>query len=825
MSKENEELKNEISRLKEESADKEEKWRKIVLATEGQRVDLESANKERDQKLEQLTTELASAKNDLSQALAHSHYGSLYSSEDKGSFAQTLPRVSPLNQGTMGVEVDLVEEVKSANEKAEKFHAQATKLGQDVINAQVEISKLKGLLKAKNQEMSELNEAGRKDMDKEIIERLNVQIEFLSKRNAWLTEELSKGLPAGNERVTELIRRNEELSGMISNLNMQLETLHNERSELLKQLNTFSGKAQEKVHVEEPSSNQGAFNRLTTEASQLIKQNATLEAESQILKEQIERLKADEDFLEESPEGVLALQQKVAELKIELSQLTSEKTSAQYELDYLLQQKEKVGEEAANEEVLRLKRENEHLQQLLSGLTTKVEGMGRKLREYYIEVSAKHGKLDKFEQDCVLLENKLKEKSIQLEQARREKACLEEQLNECLKQGGSEAYIKQLEAEAKSGKEAIAFIRERLPSLSGELQELKAKMQSLEMENLSLKVAADEKEKDLFHTTHMNAMQEPESEAKEMNTERTLKRISELEDEIRIREKEAKALRKRVNEHEFTPIYKSRGNEVKLEKELQASRSREARLNKQVEQLKLLIIHMENANTDLVKYIKREEPESEAADALKKNLLVESNELVLANLNMNRTLEELQDIKGQLFLKATECDKHKSDLSSLNQQRQRELLEKDREIGKLREDLAVVIKELNDLKGSVFGKEEEMDLRETLEAVNDENQRLNAELGRLGESQKMLKDITEQLQAKYEEVCEKLKEAELGRNSLAESYRLVCESNQRYSMDMEVLNNESKNLKEKIEELESNSVVLHEAKRQEMHSVTIKKST
>eukprot|EP00826_Nyctotherus_ovalis_P059602 TRINITY_DN8303_c0_g1_i8.p1 TRINITY_DN8303_c0_g1~~TRINITY_DN8303_c0_g1_i8.p1 ORF type:complete len:725 (+),score=234.34 TRINITY_DN8303_c0_g1_i8:610-2784(+) len=722
----------------------------------------------------------------------------------------------------MNVEVDLMEEVKSANEKAEKFHAQAAKLGQDVINAQVEISRLKGLLKAKNQKMSELNEAGGKNMDKEIIERLNVQIEFLSKRNAWLTDELSKGLSVSNERVAELIRKNEELSGMISSLNMQLESLHSERNELLRQLNEVSGKAQEQFHAEEPNTNQGAFNRLTTEANQLINQNATLEAESQILKEQIERLKADEDFLEESPEGVLALQQKVTELKIELSQLTSEKISAQYELDYLLQQKEKAGKEATNEEVLNLKRENEHLQQLLSSLTTKVEGMGHKLREYYIEVSAKHSKFDKFEQDCVLLENKLKKKSVQLEQARRDKTSLEERLSECLKQGGNEIYIKKLEAEAKSGREAIAFIRERLPSLSGELQELKAKMQNLEMENMSLKVAADEK-KDLFHTTHMNAMQEPESEAREMNMERTLKRISELEDEIRIREKEAKALRKRVNEHEFMPIHKSRGNEMKLEKELQASKTREARLNKQVEQLKLLIVHMENANTELVKHIKKEQPESEAADALKKNLLVKSNELVLVNLNMSKTLEELQDIKAQLFLKATECEKHKSDLNSLNQQRQGELLEKDREIGKLRGDLVVVIKELNDLKGSIFSKEEETNLRETLEAANEENQRLNAELGKLGESQEMLKEITEQLQAKYEEVCEKLKEVGLERNSLAESYRLVCESNQRYSMDMEVLSNENKNLKEKIEELESNSMMLHEAKNQEVHSVTLKK--
>jgi predicted RNase H-like nuclease (RuvC/YqgF family) len=59
LQRENSELKDEITRLKEESKDKEEKWRNFILAAEDQRANLESTTKEQDIKVQQLESEVS----------------------------------------------------------------------------------------------------------------------------------------------------------------------------------------------------------------------------------------------------------------------------------------------------------------------------------------------------------------------------------------------------------------------------------------------------------------------------------------------------------------------------------------------------------------------------------------------------------------------------------------------------------------------------------------------------------------------------------------------------------------------------------------------
>jgi len=805
LQRENTELKAEISRLKEESKDKEEKWRSFIIAAEDQRANLELETKE---KVQQLESELSMTKSKLSKTLKNvripSHYKSSHSSE--GSYGM----ITPFSQ-TLPPSREFKEE---HDDRANKFQEQAEKLGKDLIKAHTEISRLKGLLLTKNQDL--IN----KEINNDALKKFNERIEALMEENKWLEDRLREKESIGdNEQIVDLLKRNEELNEMVNALSERVNSLQSERNELMKQLNRGKFSAGQKL-----SSSQGDFGKLTSEASDLLRYNASLKAESQILREQIKKLKEEEEFSEDSPEAVLELQKKVTELKLELSQLESQKINVQYELEYLTQEENKAIKE---DESTRLRQENEYLKNSLYNLSAKAEEMGKKLREYYVEVTGTQRTINKLDQDCSFLKIKLQERGAELEQVRTEKADLELMLSlreeELNKTNNLGIEIKQLEAEAKAGKEAIAFINERLPSFNIELQQLRDKAKSLEIENKELKAISGN------IRTESYSSELPESDT---NMNKTLKKIDELEDELRRREREAIALRKRVNQHEFTSTYKRTGSEEieKLKREQQVSSNKEAKLTRQVEQLKLLVIDMEAANNDLVKHINKEQPEEQTLDVLKKDLIEKSNELSITKIKKDRILKELEEVKIELGVKAAECENYKNQLNNalidlnnayfqLNQQIENTADVRIREgEQELQEQLLERTKELQDLKELLYYKTKED------EEILMDNQRLNTELDRLEISQNELKQITEQLQVKYEEAYQSLEQIKLERDDLAQSYKFVCDSNERYCMDMEVLNNENKSLKEKLEELQkalaAQDVVLHEyQKNQDHHKV------
>ena len=304
---------------------------------------------------------------------------------------------------------------------------------------------------------------------------------------------------------------------------------------------------------------------------------------------------------------------------------------------------------------------------------------------------------------------------------------------------------------------------------------------------------------------------------------------AELEKELRVREKEAIALRKKLNEHEQKlklqeVTYSNKNEYEKSTNELKKLKTRENILTIQVNQLKVLVENLEGANNELVGYIRslptrKVEPANVSeneVELLRNELISKSNELNMVKIGINKLNDEMIYLKSELGAKSIQCEeamqtitKLSDDLSQahtkLAQQNtdedviNRQILEKEDEIIKFRTALAKTSEELEETKQAFFYKSKEVeDLQSQLHELTSENQNVNEEITRLGQSQNDLKQLTEELQNKHIEAYQNLQLVEDERDNILNTYKMVCDSNERQRMDVEAVINENKILREKI---------------------------
>jgi len=351
---------------------------------------------------------------------------------------------------------------------------------------------------------------------------------------------------------------------------------------------------------------------------------------------------------------------------------------------------------------------------------------------------------------------------------------------------------------------------------------------------------------------------EIENEGNKRKAEIAIRRADELEVEVGKRGEEVLSLKMKLNEYErqnqvqetqkkglYTQaedIQKSLLAEQQekekvsrdmrnMARELEASKGREVALLQQVNQLKSLVENLDATNNELVTHVqntnkgkKAEEGErltlAQEIQVLKSEIANKNNELEAARVNIQQLDATMDKLQEELDNKTEDYEKVKMEAIKLSKELEqfqgrvgehalkedtfnKRVMEREEEIRVLRAKLAEVSKELEDTKEMLYYKTKQAEeYNNDLQVITKENQYVNAELTRASQAQGNLKQVTEELQIREREANQALRAAELEREDIIRSYKMVCEANERQKTDLNALANENKELHARLQEMD-----------------------
>jgi chromosome segregation ATPase len=267
-----------------------------------------------------------------------------------------------------------------------------------------------------------------------------------------------------------------------------------------------------------------------------------------------------------------------------------------------------------------------------------------------------------------------------------------------------------------------------------------------------------------------------------------------------------------------------------MAKELEASKGREVVLLQQVNQLKSLVENLDATNNELVMQVQNTSKGKKAEEGerltlvkeiqmLKSEIANKNNELATARTNIQQLDATMDKLQEELDNKTEDYEKVKMEAIKLSKDLEqyqgkvgqhalkedtfnKRVMEREEEIRILRAKLAEVTKELEDTKEMLYYKTKQAEeYNNDLQVITKENQYVNAELTRASQAQVNLKQVTEELQIREREASQALRAAELEREDIIRSYKMVCETNERQKIDIDGLANENKELHARLQEM------------------------
>eukprot|EP00826_Nyctotherus_ovalis_P048322 TRINITY_DN5670_c0_g2_i2.p1 TRINITY_DN5670_c0_g2~~TRINITY_DN5670_c0_g2_i2.p1 ORF type:complete len:302 (+),score=105.18 TRINITY_DN5670_c0_g2_i2:254-1159(+) len=225
-------------------------------------------------------------------------------------------------------------------------------------------------------------------------------------------------------------------------------------------------------------------------------------------------------------------------------------------------------------------------------------------------------------------------------------------------------------------------------------------------------------------------------------------------------------------------------------KEIRTFKPKEEILRKQIEQLKSLVESYEDSNKQLIEYINsstklpfKDTSENQVED-LRSELRMKENDLILAGLDNGKLKSEMNILRLELGEKTAECESGKAELTKLKE----ENIQLHNKLGQTDQDEASV-------NSQILGRENEIvNLRDRLKVALEE-----LELTRdiLVNKSKECEHLKAQLTA----VIKNKEETNGNNDELMQSYKVVCDSNQRQKEEMEVLMADNRNLLNRIQQL------------------------
>jgi len=380
--------------------------------------------------------------------------------------------------------------------------------------------------------------------------------------------------------------------------------------------------------------------------------------------------------------------------------------------------------------------------------------------------------LAKSEEDKVILERALTNTKSLIDKANKANAQTQEFLNQIAESENEKLELRkkvmELEERLITNNGAIEYFNEKLPLLESSIGRFQNQIEVLKIENEALKKG-----------DAGSVLLKLQEELKTLKTENKDSKVlaESLRAELNNKEMEVKALRHKLNECEEQRKNSSRsGNDTECneeryilenrrnqDRELKASKNREEILRKQIEQLKFLVENYEDSNKQLIEYINSltKTPSPTVIDnqmeELKSELRLKENQLNLATLDNGKLKSDINVLRIEVDKKNVECERNKAELARLAQE---VVLLRE----KLNQDEAIV-------NSQILGRENEiLKLQEELKRIKSV----------LNNKNKECQDLQNQLK---------------GNEELMESYKVVCDSNEKYKEEIKVLRNENMRLR------------------------------
>lgn len=473
-------------------------------------------------------------------------------------------------------------------------------------------------------------------------------------------------------------------------------------------------------------------------------------------------------------------------------------------------------------EMEKLKGDNKALDQLLTDQEDKTKAMEADLKKFLSQVVVLQENIKKLQQDYSALSGKFTEKTRELEKSEEDKALLEkalldsrsliEKANELGTQTQffldkiTEAEEEKLELKKKvaeledklaASEEAMGYFSDKLPLLTSAVGRFQDQIHSLQTENEALKKGG--KEEARGDSSEGMAKLQEELHRTRAEGEDNRKHAESLKSELESREKETKALRHKLNEYERL---KGKANNEPVcneercmlqgrrysSKEVRVTKSREEILRKQIEQLKSLVENYEDSNKQLIEYINsstklpfKDVSENQVED-LRSELRMKENDLILARLDNGKLKSEMNILRLELGEKTAECESGKAQMIKLREENS----QLHGKLGEANQDEASV-------NSQILGRENEIvNLRDSLKIASEEL------------------ELTRDILVNKSKECEHLraqliatsKEGMSGNNDeLMQSYKVVCDSNQRQKEEMEALMSDNRSLLDRVQQL------------------------
>jgi len=606
-----------------------------------------------------------------------------------------------------------------------------------------------------------------------------------------------------------------------ANLRFEIERQERQKTILEQQLDTLKGESLKKKSEMESS---GAT-------------NIRLEALYNAAQAEIEYLKKDntqlEQLLGQQKIKVNELDKKTKEYYMQISTNQDNMKILQNEqrliCEELLAKSSELRKVSAEKSQLELKvKDNKSLELQIEAMNTHLY----KARQENLRLENEKGtflaKISQLEADYELTKdqvNKLNERILLLitesEQYRNKVQELEE-IN--LKLENEIERIRTTEQDLAIHKTALEKIQKQDSNIAKKLEEVQLRLKKTEIESEGNKRKAKigaQRIEELEQELSMAREELMIAKMKLGNVERTISTNEEYKKDLLMQVNEMNE--NLLEERKEKELFESKSNDLK--RELEASKARESALSQQVIQLKELIEQLDTNSKQLIQHIKSSTKDKEKdslleqIEVLKNENMKEKKELDETKDNLNKMHMTLDGLQNELDVKTEECEGTKSQIASLKKELEqlrlktgqqlvnedvfnKRILERENEVRTLKAKIAKLSKELEESRELLIQKDKEnKGLIEDIQAISQENQYVNDELVKLNQSQRELKEITEGLQFKEQEAHKSLIAQEEERNDIMDSYKVVCDANERQKFELEALANENRNLDLKVQEM------------------------
>lgn len=387
-----------------------------------------------------------------------------------------------------------------------------------------------------------------------------------------------------------------------------------------------------------------------------------------------------------------------------------------------------------------------------------------------------------------------------------------------------------VERDVQMHKETLQVMQKKDIDISKELEETKEKLAWVEMEN------DGNKRKAVALEARLSELEADSKARVDENIALRLK-LNEQELKVGVGEQQQKGLALQSGEVQKI-LQEERKEREKLEKDLKNAakeidnaRSKEVILKDQINKLKSLVENLDSTKDELLAKIKNSTQGKKGEENEKMNLvqqignlknLVAQREREAADAKnsltqLDATMDQLQ---AELDSKTIELEKTKTELAKASKELQqihshadqltsnediyqKRIVERENEIRELGQKLTETSKELEDTKETLFYKNQELEsLANDVQVLTKENQCVNAELVKLNQAREKLKEMTEGMQKKEKTAQQTLRATELEREDILNSYKTVCEENERLHENANTLANENKEMLARLQELE-----------------------